>query len=907
MVVRQINFYFYPKFKVLLKIISSLTFLFLWELSFNKAVSSQTIQLGVVKTEENTVQWEEITNRLGGMNIDYCTIEFSRLSQQLPQSKLNTVFFPNVKTWTSLEVRTLEEWVNQGNRVIVSGETGIRSTLDLKNRLRSLLGAYWGFSLTTNTNLTPVTVQQQDWLNNLPPSVPIRGGAVIPFGLNSHTAAVWNTSGSLPAIVMGDRSVFIGWEWGQDQVSSAVVDQFWLKGILASYGSLPSAQNATGRLCGGEINPRGQTSRANLSNIPQQREEPLNQSSETSINTPPTTRENPQIAGIPPEENNTPSRIPREGITNEQTSSPAQDFYWRRQLLVKGEELKGLINRFESTFLTAQAYENRGNREITLEDKSISLNTNAPSVFSHNVIEEAKTELNFVLDLIAQNRYEEAEIKLFTIQNKLLENYPSDRYLAQPEIRYVWLDRGTIVKAKSEKDLIPLFDQFAQSGINIVFIETLNAGYTIYPSKIAPEQNPLIQGWDPLASAVKLAHERGMELHPWVWIFATANQRHNQILNQPSNYLGPILSRYPDWIITDNKGNLFQPSSQKAFLDPANPEVRAYLLSILEEIVTNYNVDGIQLDYIRYPFQNLYGNDTHGYGVSSRQQFFQLTGVDPITLNFNHSLWEKWTEFRIQQIDSFVITASQKLKAKRPNLILSTAVFPMAYYERIDKIQQNWESWIKEGYIDLLLPMTYAETTAELQNLTNPLFRHNPQGSALILPGLRLQNQSEMIVLDQVQYVRGLPTVGYGLFAAEGFNSDVYEVFRRTQGNNSSNDNPRNILPHRQPFLAIMQRYQRLQQEWNFWLDHGGLNMDETNLKQWKEGQNNLTRRLETLINEPTHRNFLLTQVELSLFKGNFQRWMKDYQKVNMYQVLVWNNRLLALEELLNYGERITF
>jgi len=918
------------QFKFLLKLISGLTLISFWGFNINDVALSQTLQIGVVKAEENTSQWEEINTRLRGMNIDYCTLELSRFPQQLALSELNTLFFPNLKTWSYIEVKTLEDWLNQGNQVIVSGETGANSSPDVKNKLRSLLGAYWGFALTTKTTLNPVTIQQQDWLNPRPPTDQIAGGVIIPFGVNSYTAAVWNTSGSLPAIVMGDRTVFMGWKWGQDEVAPSRLDQAWLRGILHRYGTLPPPQTTTGMPCSArnsqtetilpppqnedtsESSQLDQTIMSNESselNQPMIEEELPTENPEINQEVTP-----PEIAGLPPQrenppENTKPSRVRTETPVTETiidenfspSTPPPENFNWHRELLIKGEDLRGLINRFESTFLTAQAYETEVNRELTLEDKGMNLTSHTTS---NSLIEEAKTELNFVLELIDQSNYEEAEIKLLTIKNKLLENYPSDRNLAQPEIRYVWLDRGTIVKAKSEADLIPLFDQFAQAGINIIFMETLNAGYTIYPSNIAPEQNPLVKGWDPLKSAVKLAHERGIELHAWLWMFATANQRHNEILNQPQNYLGTVLSEHPEWVITDNKGNLFQPSSKKAFLDPANPEVRAYLLSILDEIVTHYNVDGIQLDYIRYPFQSVYGNDTHGYGLSSRQQFFKLTGVDPITLTFNDNLWEKWTDFRTQQIDSFVATVSQRLKEKKPNLILSAAVFPMPYYERIDKIQQNWEKWIKEDYIDLLLPMTYAENTTDLERLTKPVFRENFAGSTLILPGLKLQNQSEMMVLDQVQLVRSLPTLGYGLFAADTFNSNIYDVFFRTQGNQNLTNN-REILPHRQPFLAVIQRYQRLQQEWNFWLNYGQLNIDETTLKNWKEAQIKLTNRLQTLVNEPTERNFLLTQLELGIFKSDFKIWMKEYKKVNSYQVEVWNNRLLALEELLNYGENM--
>jgi uncharacterized lipoprotein YddW (UPF0748 family) len=870
------------------KIISLLTMIIVCFFKFNKPLLAQTIQLGVVKTDENAQQWEEITARLQSLNIDYCTLNFTDFAQPLTLNELNTLFIPNVKTWDYLAVKSLESWLNQGNRVIVSGETGVDSAPAIKTQLRSLLGAYWVFTLSTETALVPVTVYQKDWLNPLPLTYNIKGGVIIPFGLNSHTAAIWNTSGSLPSVVMSDRSVFMGWEWGQDEIAPARLDQAWLKGILTYYGSLPPAQGKTGMSCSARLS---------------QAEEETAQTTETSQNINIQANTPPEIADLPPEI--TPSTVtPPEAnqvnqVTEPQPSTATIDLYWRRKLLTKGEELRGLINRVESTLLTAQAYEIKDNRPLLSEEKGLNSNSNFAS---SDIINQAKQELTLALELIEQNRYQEAEIKLLAAYHDLLENYPSDRNLAQPEIRYVWLDRGTIVKAKSEEDLIPLFDQFAEAGINIVYLETLNAGYTIYPSAIAPEQNPLVKGWDPLKSAIKLAHARGIELHAWVWVFATANQRHNQILGQPETYLGPVLSQHPDWIITDNKGNLFQPSSKKAFLDPANPEVRSYLLSLFEEIVTQYDVDGLQLDYIRYPFQNLYANDTHGYGEVSRREFFKQTGIDPIKLTDRDPLWQQWTTYRTQQIDSFVATVSQKLKAKKPNLILSTAVFPMPHSERIDKIQQNWEAWIKEGYINLLLPMTYAEDSGGLQSLTNPVFRENFAGSTFILPGLRLQNQSQTMVLDQVQFVRGLPTLGYGLFAAENFNSNIYQLLRRTQGTQSINH--QNILPHRQPFETIIQRYQLLQQEWNFWLNQGQLNLDETALKNWQESQSKLTDRFQTLINEPNRRNLLLTQVELSLFKSDFHQWMKDYQKMNSYQVEVWNNRILVLEELLNYGEK---
>ncbi len=101
--------------------------------------------------------------------------------------------------------------------------------------------------------------------------------------------------------------------------------------------------------------------------------------------------------------------------------------------------------------------------------------------------------------------------------------------------------------ARNPEGLARLFDRLAAAGINTVFFETVNAGYPTYPSRVAPEQNPLTRRWDPLASAVEMAHARNMTLHAWVWVFAAGNQQHNRLLNLPADYPGPLLSRHPHW------------------------------------------------------------------------------------------------------------------------------------------------------------------------------------------------------------------------------------------------------------------------------------------------------------------------------------------------------------------------
>lgn len=578
------------------------------------------------------------------------------------------------------------------------------------------------------------------------------------------------------------------------------------------------------------------------------------------------------------------------------------------------QELSGLIGRFKTTLLTADAHHSSldiSTSEVIqqiLEQKTIVHKQNRKQIAksnyqnSHHALALAVHKLEKFRYFVNQHQFREAKAEWASARQVLWKNYPSNRPIAESEVRGMWLDRGTIVKAKSEADLVAIFDRMALAGINTVFFETLNSSYTIYPSKVAPQQNPLTKGWDPLKAAVKLAHERGMELHAWIWTFAAVNQRHNTILNLPRNHLGPVLSKHPDWGMTDHEGSRFHYTSGKVFLDPANPEVQEYLLSLVTELANNYQIDGIHLDYIRYPFQSPTGKITYGYGIAARQQFHKLTGYDPMTLNQSHPLWSQWVDFRIEQVDNFVSSVSQNLKQLRPELTLSTAVFPMPQRERLSKIQQSWEKWVNKEWIDMLIPMTYAQNTDKLHSLTNPLLREFDHGKALLLPGIRLLNISDVAALDQMQLLRGMSTQGYALFAAENLDSRLTTIFNSTQGERTKESNQ--LLPHREPFRSTLSRYQGLQQEWNFFLSKNSLGIDDDILREWAQQADQLRLELQILAEEPSGRNFFSAQMTLNSLRRQFSYWTTQTKNLDTYQAQVWQSRLDGLDRLLSYGER---
>ncbi len=877
--------------------------------------------LSIVQSQENANQWVGITNRLQAAGVKYCVIPLGNVKSAADWGDRRVLFLPNIETVSPAQAIALEEWMSKGGRLIASGPVGSLSPSGVRQLLRSLLGGYWGFSFEQTQQLQPPKTKKQEWASQNSLFGKVHGGVVVSDDASSQTAAVWNSPDSPAAVVTTERSTLLGWRWGVDTAAAADLDSAWLKATFNHHLSGPG--NANKKIAGGSascntsvaaMTEKGGENNSSLSPSPRT-QSPTPQSPRTAIPafTPPITATAPQPK---PSVRIAPQRSPEAIDQLEQavrldvianSSAPIDS----RQAIALQQELENLIGRVESANLSAAVSLGNGGEVTSRAPLSlkgerpqlISSRTGIPIITAEQAIAQSRAIAKNLPQLIAQKNYALARQQWLTAKAILWKQFPLDRRIAQPEIRSVWLDRGTIVRAGSEAGLAEIFDRLAQAGINTVFFETVNASYPIYPSLVAPQQNPLIQGWDPLAAGVKLAHARGMELHAWVWAFAAGNKRHNEVININPNYLGPVLAAHPDWANYDNRGNIIPVGQTKPFFDPANPEVRQYLLNLYEEIVTRYQVDGLQLDYIRYPFQDPSAGKLYGYGKASREKFQQLTGIDPINISpSDREMWQKWTAFRTEQIDSFVAEVSQRLRQKQANLILSVAVFPLPEIERIQKIQQHWEIWARRGDIDLIVPMTYALDTYRFQRLAQPWIASTKLGSTLLVPGIRLLSLPTVGAFDQLQLVRDLPVSGYALFAVENLNNELHKLFSSTQGKlQQTTTEP---IPHRQPFQTAAVRYAALQKEWKFVSQNDQMRMSATTMSEFNIQAEVLRNTLNQLATSPSATQILTAKGSLTRFQTQFRAWMREEAIENPYQVKAWENRLATIERLLRYGER---
>ena len=272
-------------------------------------------------------------------------------------------------------------------------------------------------------------------------------------------------------------------------------------------------------------------------------------------------------------------------------------------------------------------------------------------------------------------------------------------------MRAVWLRPKEWTKEQVEQNV----QKLADTGINTIFLETVYEGFTIFPVEYDYiSQHPIHQEFDVLQAYIDACHSRGMQLHCWVESFF--------IGLQTNRGGGPVYKalKGTDWLLTDKEGNAWEETmyGKMYFLNPARPECREWIVGLYEIIVKNYDIDGIQLDYVRYP-EKTAGKD-YGYDDYTAEAFMKWREdqgeevFDPREVKSSSFEAGVYDYYKQLQVTEYVKMCSDRLRAANPDLLLSLSVYPF-FSEGPKKFMQSAELWMKEGYGDFVASMAYYE------------------------------------------------------------------------------------------------------------------------------------------------------------------------------------------------------
>lgn len=329
------------------------------------------------------------------------------------------------------------------------------------------------------------------------------------------------------------------------------------------------------------------------------------------------------------------------------------------------------------------------------------------------------------------------------------------------QLRAFWLDSRTLAQAANREGVQELLDLAAMANFNVIFPEIYFKGQSIVPDNKLIEQDERFKDWDedPLKVLIEEAQLRELEVHGWVWVF-----NENTV-----GEAGPILQKNPEWA-NKNKAGAFITYHNTSWLSPAREDVKQYLQQRYLYLVEHYDLDGINLDYIRYP-DEFHGS--FGYDQKNVELFIRETGINPFAIEDDSEAESKWNRFRENLITEMVKETAQLLREKDPDLKLSADVLPGLEEARY-RSMQNWGLWLEKGYLDFVLPMTYTENMfSELERwikndrkrLTEPIY-----------PGIAVFMLTERQLLRQIEEINSLNPNGLSLFAAAHLKENDFEI-----------------------------------------------------------------------------------------------------------------------------------
>ena len=305
-----------------------------------------------------------------------------------------------------------------------------------------------------------------------------------------------------------------------------------------------------------------------------------------------------------------------------------------------------------------------------------------------------------------------------------------------------------------------IVDNAASLGVTDLLFQVRGQSDAYYGSQFEPRAESLRRGWDPLAVAVDRAHEHGMRLHAWINTMPLWNGT-----APPSTTTAiphPYHSTDPDYKVYRLDGSTAPLGSGYVIANPISGAWHEQVANVAGDIVSNYDVDGLHLDYVRWLGSTNWSDLPHD--DESHALFTQTTGREPVSRNAG--TYRQFVRDRITDLVGSVRTA---VKAADPDVALSAAVWrdPDVGF---NDVLQDYETWMEQGLLDVVIPMIYLSPSNDhlfAPNLANIM---SIETNARVAPGLGvyLHDDPEFSV-EQIERLVDAGTGGVTMFAYSSF------------------------------------------------------------------------------------------------------------------------------------------
>ena len=301
----------------------------------------------------------------------------------------------------------------------------------------------------------------------------------------------------------------------------------------------------------------------------------------------------------------------------------------------------------------------------------------------------------------------------------------------------LWVVRDKITTKGAIDDLMA---DATTRGIPDVVVQVRGRGDAYYASRLEPRAETLSSdGFDPLAHLVRAGAAVGVRVHAWGNVFFVWSSPEGALPKSSEH----LVRRHPDWLLRPAGVKYLDPVGgsdwEGIYIDPKNVAAREHTLAVFADIASRYRIEGFHYDYVRYP---------------------QVTYADSPE---DHAA-----------VTALVSEGAKRLRAARPGIVISAAVFPDPDLAR-ERVLQRWPEWAEAGLVELLCPMAYRRDTAEVARLLTKARAAAPK--TRMWGGLMAYAGERALLREQVRAAEHAGCEGAILFAYDPTQRDLLDVF----------------------------------------------------------------------------------------------------------------------------------
>jgi uncharacterized lipoprotein YddW (UPF0748 family) len=353
---------------------------------------------------------------------------------------------------------------------------------------------------------------------------------------------------------------------------------------------------------------------------------------------------------------------------------------------------------------------------------------------------------------------------------------------AKPPRRGLWVLCEGSQRILEHPDRFPeLIEDARRLGATDLFVQVYRGGRAWFDSSLADASphRAIVEstGRDTLAELIPLAQAAGLRVHAWVNVLSLAGNTDSRLVRDLGRDVvavdrqGRSVLDYPKLEIPAPDRTYYRMGTPAVWLDPAAPGIADHIAAIFSELPSRYpTLDGIHLDYIRYPDVLPFVPGSRfgvgldfGYGEATRARFLAETGlVAPLGESLaNANRWDGWRRAKLTEL---VAAIGSAVHAVAPDLALSAAVW--AYADRAYlALGQDWRGWLDADLIHFAVPMAYTLDDALLTHLAHA-FAGVPSGDRIWIGlGSWLFDKRPERAVAQVEIVRAAGAGGDALFS----------------------------------------------------------------------------------------------------------------------------------------------